>query len=351
MRALRGSLPSVAPVIGCWQKPETNNGAKRPAKRHFTAGKPNIGLESFYPMDTMPDNDAARMRAVLANAESRPNPERVETLAKICAAEILDAFGLAGVERGKTALDAVARLAARRMSYRAAVYDEVVGGAGLKSGGIWAASQVAKSLDFIGADGVPGRGPLLIVSNHPGLSDTVALFSAIPRDDLKIVAAERPFLAALPNTSKYLLTVDEASGKRFGLIRDAARHMKEGGAVLTFPGGGIEPDPALLPGASEALGKWSESLNLFTRLVPNLTVVPAIVGGVLSRRALRNPVSMLRRTEEDRRWLAATIQMLAPKFHGTAVRVEFGKPVRADGEGDVSEEVLDEARRIIARSG
>ncbi|MDQ3508407.1 MAG: glycerol acyltransferase [Actinomycetota bacterium] len=301
-------------------------------------------------MNTTTDNAMTRGRAVFAGAESRPNPERVERLTGICAAEILDAFGLAGVERGRVALDAVAHFAAKRMAYKAAVYDEVVGGAGLKSGGVWAASQMAKSLDFIGADDVPDEGPLLIVSNHPGLSDTVALFSAIPREDLKIVAAERPFLEALPNTSKYLLTVDEASERRFGLIRDAAKHMKSGGAVLTFPGGGIEPDPALLPGAAEELGKWSESLKLFTRLVPKLTVVPVIVGGVLSKRALGNPVSMLRRTERDRRWLAATIQMLAPKLHGTAVRVEFGKAVRADGD-EVSEKVLDEARRLIARSG
>lgn len=299
-------------------------------------------------MNMTTDNAGSRIRAIFAGAGSRPSPERVERLAEICVAEILDAFGLGGARRGRAALERASRFAARRMAYKAAVYDEVVGGAGLKSGGVWAASQMAESLDFIGAENVPHDGPLLIVSNHPGLSDTVALFSAIPRDDLKIVAAERPFLTALPNTSKHLLTVDEASEKRFGLVRGAARHMKNGGAILTFPGGGIEPDPALLPGAAEALEKWSESLDLFTRLVPSLTVVPVIVSGVLSKRALGNPVAMLRRNEEDRRWLAATIQMLAPKLHPTAVRVEFGNPIRADG--DISEEVLDEARRLIVRS-
>lgn len=293
---------------------------------------------------------AAKSRANPTDVESRPDPARVETLAGICAAEILGAFGAGDVENGWPALDSVARLAARRLAYKVAVYDEVVGGAGLKSGGVWAASQMARSLDLTGVDGVPKRGPLLIVSNHPGLSDTVALFSAIPRDDLKIVAAERPLLEALPNTSRHLLTVDETSASRFGLIRDAARHMKGGGAVLTFPGGGIEPDPAVLPGAAEALEGWSESLGLFARLVPNLTVVPAIVSGVLSRRALRNPLTLLRSREDDRRWLAATIQMLVPKLHKTTVRVDFGKPIRTEGDADVSGGILEEARRLVIRS-
>ncbi|MBA2691533.1 MAG: 1-acyl-sn-glycerol-3-phosphate acyltransferase [Rubrobacter sp.] len=299
----------------------------------------------------MTTETAAKSRASLKDARSRPDPDRVEVLARICAGEVLEAFGMGDVEFGRRALERASLVAARRLAYKAAVYDEVVGGAGLKSGGVWAASQMAKSLEFVGAENVPEEGPLLIVSNHPGLSDTVALFSAIQREDLKIVAAERPFLAALPNTSRHLLTVDEESGRRFGLIRDAARHMKGGGTVVTFPGGGIDPDPALLPGAAEALGKWSESLKLFVRLVPNLTVVPVIVSGVLSRRALRNPVSLLRRTECDRRWLAATIQMLAPRLHGTKVRVEFGEAMRADGASDISEDILEEARRLIARSG
>jgi hypothetical protein len=299
-------------------------------------------------MDIMTESVAAKNRAGLEDVRSRPDPERIETLTRICAAEILDAFGLGGAERGRALLDGAARLAARRVAHKAAVYDEIVGGAGLKSGGIWAVSHMAKSLDIVGADGVPRDGPLLVVSNHPGLSDTVALFSAIPREDLKVVAAERPFLSALPNTSRRLLAVDEASTKRFGLIRDAARHMKSGGAVLTFPGGGIEPDPAILPGAGEALYRWSESLDLFARLVPGLAVVPVVVSGVLSRRALRNPLTFLRSREEDRRWLAATIQMLSPGLHATSVRVEFGRPLRGDREA--SERVLEEAQRLVVRA-
>jgi len=121
--------------------------------------------------------------------------------------------------------------------------------------------------------------------------------------------------------------------------------------VLTFPGGRIEPDPTVLPGAEEALERWSESLDLFARLVPGLTVVPAVVSGVLSPTALRNPLTFARRQRRDREWLAATLQMLTPALRDVTTSVAFGRPVRAGDapERTVREAVLDEARRLIER--
>jgi hypothetical protein len=160
------------------------------------------------------------------------------------------------------------------------------------------------------------------------------------------VAAERPFLEALPNTSRYVLSVSEASAGRPGVVRSAARHLRRGGAVLTFPGGEIEPDPAVLPGAVAALERWSGSLDLFARLVEDLTVVPAVVSGVLSPTALRNPLIFVRRYPRDREWLAATLQMLTPALRNVTTRVAFGRPVRTE-DGAVRERVLDETRRLI----
>lgn len=189
---------------------------------------------------------------------------------------------------------------------------------------------------------------MLFVSNHPGLADAVALFAAIPRPNLKVLAAERPFLSALPNTYRYLMTVDEDSPGRLGLVRRAARHLQQGGSVLTFPGGRIEPDPAVLPGADVALGRWSSNVELFARLTPDLTVVPVAVSGVISAAALRNPLVHLRRGREDQRWLAATIQMLVPRLRNVTTRVTFGEPVKAEESGEpVSCAVSDEMRRLI----
>ena len=288
-----------------------------------------------------------------AVARAPVRQERVEALAKVCAEDLISAFGLGDLGPGaaRSLLEALASVPARRLAGQISTYDEIVGGAGLPAGGAWAMERMARGLVVEGAGRVPREGPLLVVSNHPGLADAVALFAAMPRDDFRVIAAERPFLSALPNTSRALITVPDTSNGRPGAIRVAARHMRSGGAVITFPGGRIEPDPAVLPGAAEALRAWSGSVDLFARLVPNLTVVPAVVSGVISRAALRNPLASLRRDPRDRAWLSATLQMLVPALRDVTTRVEFGPPLRAADEGPVSRRTVGEARRIIESLG
>ena len=117
--------------------------------------------------------------------------------------------------------------------------------------------------------------------------------------------------------------------------------------MLTFPRGRIEPDPAVLPGAVEALGRWSSSADLFARLAPGLTVVPVVVSGVISPRALRVPLTRLRRRKRDREWLAATLQMLTPALRDVEVRVEFGRPIYAGARARIGEAVIEETRRLM----
>ena len=277
------------------------------------------------------------------------DPDHLEAITQACVDDLLSAFGLDGGGRWRLPLELASRIPARRLARQISVYDRVVGEGGLNAGGAWALQRMSRDAQVGGRENVPREGPLLLVSNHPGLADAVALFAATPRTDLRVVAAERPLLEALPNTRRHLLTVPEASPGRFGLVRAATRHLQRGGAVLTFPGGRIEPDPAALPGAVEALDRWSSSVDLFARLTPGLAIVPAVVSGVISPAALRNPLTRLRRQRRDREWLAATLQMLMPALRDVTVRVEFGSPVRAGlGAGDA---VRAEARRLLKRRG
>jgi hypothetical protein len=275
-------------------------------------------------------------------------PERVETLTRVCVGELLEAFG---VRNGPRLLELLARVPAQRLARQVATYDEIVGESGLAAGGAWALERMARHAEVEGRENVPIEGPVLLTANHPGLADSLALFASVPRHDLRVVAAERPFLGALPNTSRYLIPVSDGSSGRLAAFRTAARHLRHGGAVLTFPGGKIEPDPAVLPGATQALERWSESLDLFARLVPDLTVVPAVVSGVLSPTALRSPLIFIRRRRRDREWLAASLQMLTPALRNVTTRVVFGRAMRAGevSEGTVREAVLDETRRLIER--
>ncbi len=276
--------------------------------------------------------------------------ERIEVLTQVCVDELVEASGLGAAGRWRRPFELVLRVPARRLAHQVAHYDEVVGESGLAAGGAWALARMARRVAVEARENVPQEGPLLLVANHPGLADALALFATVPRRDLRVVAAERPFLAALPNTSRYLIPVSETSSrKRFEAVRSVTRHLRRGGAVLTFPGGKIEPDPAVLPGAVEALERWSESLDLFARLVQGLTVVPAIVSGVLSPTALRNPLILVRRRPRDREWLAASIQMMTPALRRVTTRVAFGQAVRAEDapDGVLREAVLEEARRLI----
>jgi hypothetical protein len=151
-------------------------------------------------------------------------------------------------------------------------------------------------------------GPFLALSNHPGMVDTLALFSALNRPDLKIIATERPFLKALPNTSQRLYYVTGDPGTRMTLIRQVSAHLHSGGAALTFPAGEIEPDPNVYPGSIAALQGWTDSVGFFVRIAPETAILPVLVRGVIWRKTARHPLTRLRKTQEDREKLAAALQ-------------------------------------------
>lgn len=292
------------------------------------------------------------MTAPITIVATKPDPAQLDLLIRANTQDLLDGVGLGTVRRGRWLLDALSRPAARRFARHVIAYDEIVGARGLAAGGAWAVQHLARGMEVRDQDRVPRSGPLLIVANHPGLGDTTALFAAIPRADLRIVAADRQFLRALPHTSRYLLTISEDPISRLRSIRSVARHLRSGGAVLTFPAGAIEPDPASLEGAIESLQGWSESLDMVVRLAGDVTVVPAIVSGVVAREALRHPLTRIRRRDKDRQWLAALLQIQLRALRTTTIRVAFGAPIRprSDG-GEMRRTVLAEAARLIGAAG
>ena len=216
---------------------------------------------------------------------------------------------------------------ARRFAARIAAFDERVARVGLAAGARSELPVFVRTLTTHGRDRVPSDGPLLIAANHPGVADALALQLALEsRPDLKVVALDRPFLRALPGVASRLIWVDPAHPT--GTLRPARAHLDAGGALLTFPAGGIEPDPVVASGAVESLHGWSRSTDLLTRQVPGLTLLPVAVGGVLSARALRTWFVRRARTRADREWTAATLQVMLHRYHDTHVRVLVGEPFR-----------------------
>lgn len=261
----------------------------------------------------------------LHSDQDAPCVTQVEALTAINVEAMLDAVGLGQVRCGRRLISRLCVPAARRFACELAEYDRIVGQRGLAEGAAWILGQRVRRVEVAGQEYVPRHGPLLVVANHPGLSDTVALFASLPRSDMTIVAADRPFLRALPQTSRSLLYVSEQPEHRLSAVRRVASALESGRAVLTFPGGEIEPDPAIRSDAACALERWSPSIGLLVKLVRDVQVVPAIVSGVFSARAQRHPFTRLRRRPEDREWLGAILQMILPGYQAVTVRIAYGQ--------------------------
>ena len=237
-----------------------------------------------------------------------------------------------GVGRWAAALSPIARSAVGRFVADLLEMDAAVGASGLAAAADVLLPRYAGTVTIRGAERVPATGPLVVAANHAGVTDGPALWRLLAaRDDLRVIALDRPILRGLPHTSSRLFTVEDGAEGRPGLVRRIADHLREGGAVLTFPAGTIEPDPALRPAdAHAALDGWGRSIELFVRLAPQTTVVPVAVSGVISQRMLRSPIARRRATPEDRELAAATLQVLLRDRSVNPV-VSVGEPLRGNG--------------------
>jgi 1-acyl-sn-glycerol-3-phosphate acyltransferase len=210
----------------------------------------------------------------------------------------------------------------------------------------------ARDVRVYDAERLPS-GSFLALSNHPGLTDTLALFVALGRDDLRAIALRRPFLAALEHVSKHLFFLPDAATERVAMIRGAARHLRAGGALVTFPAGHTEPDPDVYPGALESLRTWLESSPIFVLLAPGTPIVPVCVRGVAWAMAARHPLARLRRTRDDQQLLASALQLLSQvllKVRPVTVKVQVGQPILLDGRAGRRSGVLHQAIVSAMRS-
>src|SRR5579875_947983 len=252
---------------------------------------------------------------------------RLDALARACLAELAEGIGWSPTAPAGALRDVLLWPLARRLTQLAAAYDAQVSARGLPAASRALLERVGAGVWVAGAEHLPREGPLLVAANHPGLSDALALFAALERRDLRVVAADRTFLRALPHLARHLIYIPADDAGRRDAARAVVAHLRAGGAVLTFPAGQIEPDPALHPEAHAALARWSPSIGVFLRQAPATRVVPAIVSGVLSPRAVRHPLVRLRRQPRDREWLAALLQLFVPAYQRVCVRLALGPPL------------------------
>jgi len=223
-------------------------------------------------------------------------------------------------------------------------FDRTVGEFGLVHGSSMTVRSYVQDVRIHG-NSLPA-GPFLALSNHPGMTDTLSLFCALDRSDLKIIALDRPFLNALPNTSRHLFYLKEDAASRIGLVRQVSAHLRSGGALLTFPAGRIEPDPDVHDGALNSLRQWVDSAGVFLRMAPETAILPVLVRGVVWDRMARHPLLAIKKTREDRDTLAAALQLLSHVIWNSRpviVRVQIGRPIYARDLGGTNPKIIHSA--------
>jgi 1-acyl-sn-glycerol-3-phosphate acyltransferase len=239
------------------------------------------------------------------------------------------------------------RLVASHVARRFVTYDRVLSEAGMGLGSAWIVEDATGGLAVEGRERVPARGPLLVVANHPGLSDAVALLAALGRDDAWIVTANYPFLRAMRLASRRFLFVSDDRSDRLSAFRRIVSRLSEGETVLLFPAGGLELDPGLSRDAALAsLATWSRSIELLARLVPDTLVVPAAIRGVVSRSAFDHPLAKRRGVPKERQRMATLLQLAFSRYQASSVRIRFGQPIRGDTR-EVHAAVIDAMHALI----
>lgn len=188
--------------------------------------------------------------------------------------------------------------------------------------------------------GIPKDGPLLVVSNHPGAYDLLILVANLLRDDLKIISSDIAIFRHLPSVAPHFITITDDSYRRMLSLRSALRHLRDGKALLIFPRGEVEIDPSLSADAAQGIDRWSFSLDLILRTVPQTRSVVAIVSDVFSPRWFNHPILRLWKRPEQRQKIAEIIQVAEQLARSRKLpltpRVCFSPPLMFSEAGEKS---------------
>ncbi len=258
--------------------------------------------------------------------------DQVSILKQRITDEIFFALGFGRTGFWRRLLGGLFSQPAGRFARIAAKLEDGVTRAGLQTGAISILDDFSLRLHTWGTENIPRQGPLLIVCNHPGAYDSVAVTAAIPRSDLTLVASDVGFTRALTATSAHLIYVSTNPIERMNALRASIQHLKNGGAILLFARGDVEPDPAFMTGASETMEQWSPSIEIMLRKVPQAQLQVAIASGFILPRFARNPLIKIRKEPFHQQKMAELFQIIQQLVFPSSVgdidvNVSFAMPV------------------------
>jgi len=263
------------------------------------------------------------------------------TLTENLVFEITKALALPQTQVVRKIIGTLAAKAIRGFAELASDLDCVVGKEGIPGGARWLLPRFVKGHSARGVENIPPAGPLVIASNHPASIDSVVISAHVPRRDYKVIIGEISFFKNLPNIHRNAIFAPEENDPmgRMQVVREVIRHLKNNGAILIFPRGHIEPDPAWMPHPDSEFNDWSRSLEIFLKHVPQTQVLVTIVSGVISKQAMQHAITKFRKTRPDRQRLAFMYQMIRQMISGKETfgltpRVTFGDLVSAENTID-----------------
>ena len=263
---------------------------------------------------------------------SMREPADIEALTSYITEEVYSSLGLPAWRSVRKLLDPIIHLPAGRFSQVAARMDQYVAQYGLREAARRTLPAFASGFRQTGAEHIPTEGPLLIASNHPGTCDGLVVTANIPRPDLKIIATGIPFTQGLPNIAEHVIYVPREGPGRANVIRQSIRHLKSGGALLIFPSGRVDPDPAIAPDPEVTFERWNSGLELILSHVPHAQLLLAMVSGVLSSNWLRHPLTWLTKESWKKNRTAEFLQIIDQMVHPNRVdihpTVTFGEPLQ-----------------------
>jgi hypothetical protein len=240
-----------------------------------------------------------------------------------------------------------------RFSELATKFDSRVVKEGFQRASAWLISHFVDQVNAMGKENLPSEGPLIIASNHPGAYDSLVIAANLPRDDLKIISSNIPFLKKLPVTRNHMIFSAPDAHIRMGVVRKAIRHLKEGGALLVFAHGSLDPDPAFMPGAEEELTHWTSSLGFFLRKVPQAKLAITLVSGVLAYKYVNHPATLFRKGQVNKQRLSEYFQvmnqLLVPGKLMVSTNLSFAPTLTLDDLGN-SKDLKEISREIIKRA-
>lgn len=263
---------------------------------------------------------------------SRPTPS-IERLKYLIDSEVIKALALKEDSPLRRLLVPIFSRGTQRFCEIGARFDALVAEHGFPTAARLILPEFIQGFRAHGSENIPREGPLVVASNHPGAYDALVIAAHIPRRDFKIVASAIPFLQHLPNAYDHFIFTPLPTNPhgRMNVIRAAIRHLEGGGSLLIFPSGTMDPDPDSMEGARADLQRWSRSLEIFLKRVPETRVLVTIASSILLKRFVHHPITWLRRRRLDRQRLSEMLQvirqLITSKPYTIQPRVTFGRPV------------------------